>query len=347
MSTERTVSLKDALPLLAQSQYVRRRLRESYGFTEQRAMLKKMRERDIADDAGAEAHDFLLDEISNEAAIVWDGLIPARDDEYPVHIKHYGGLYVVWAMEYDDEGYFLCFEDAMDYVDDNWPFANEFSDESPTLRKRKNERKKADAYLQQLADEKANRVRWVAPPQPEAFAWWIERIQQPLPEDLDSRVALMERWLAEPVKPRWRSHGYMATSEMPILIRLLGDQVATKRLLSGLKEQRPELAAELVAFVTKVGKNAAGYFQRPWHTYGYGSIASIGYKPLYRVQVTIGLRVQALADQLEIPIPPGNRIGDVPYHDPDSPMEGGYKLLESGLPNPHQKGGNQHESDGG
>ena len=70
MSTERTVSLKDALPLLAQSQQVRRRLRESYGFAEQRAMLKKMRERDIADDAGAEVHDFLLDEISNEAAII-------------------------------------------------------------------------------------------------------------------------------------------------------------------------------------------------------------------------------------------------------------------------------------
>lgn len=42
MSTERTVSLKDALPLLAQSQHVRRRLRERYGFTEQRAMLQKM-----------------------------------------------------------------------------------------------------------------------------------------------------------------------------------------------------------------------------------------------------------------------------------------------------------------
>lgn len=330
MSDERKVSLQDALPVLAQSQHVRRRLRESYGYTEQRAMLKKMRERDIADDAGAEASDFLLDEIDNEATIVWEGLIPARGDEYPVHIKHYGGVYVVWAMEYGDEGYFLCFEDAMDYVDDNWPFAQEFSDESPTLRKRNNERKKADAYLQYLADEKANRVRWEASPQPEAFAWWIERIQQPMPGDIDSRIALMERWLAEPVRPCWRSHSYMATTEMPILIRLLGDQVATEALLKGLKEKRPQLAEELVAYVTQQGNNAAQYFQKPWRTYGYGSIASIAWNPLYRVRVTMGLRVQAIADQLGIPIPPGNRIGDVPYHDPESSMNGGYRALETG-----------------
>ena len=68
-------------------------------------------------------------------------------------------------MEYHDEGYFLCFEDAMDYVDDNWPSAHECSDESPTLRKRNNERKKADVYLQNLAYENANWVRWAAPPQ--------------------------------------------------------------------------------------------------------------------------------------------------------------------------------------
>ena len=36
-------------------------------------MLKKMRERDIDDEAGADAHDFLLDEINNEGAIVWEG----------------------------------------------------------------------------------------------------------------------------------------------------------------------------------------------------------------------------------------------------------------------------------
>lgn len=257
MSAPRTVGLKDALPILALSQHVRRRLREEFGNAGQRAMLKKMRERDIEDEAGAEAHDFLLDEIGNEGTIVWDGVIPARDDEYPVHIKHYGGVYLVWAMEYDDEGYFLCFEHAWDYVDDNWPLAIEVSDESPTPRKRKIEREKADAYLQDLADEKANRVRWEAPPQPEAFAWWIERIQQPLPEAIDSRIALMERWLAEPEKPYWRSHGYMATTYMPILIRLLGDEAATEALLRGLKEKRPKLAAELVALVTKTGKRAA------------------------------------------------------------------------------------------
>ena len=108
----------------------------------------------------------------------------------------------------------------------------------------------------------------------------------------------------------------MATTEMPILIRLLGDAAATEALLKGLREKRPQLAEELVAFVTRKGHNAAHYFQKPWSTYGYGSIASIAWNPLYRVQVTIGLRVQAIADQLGIPIPPESRIGDVPYHDP-------------------------------
>jgi hypothetical protein len=193
MSSKRTVELKDALPLLAESQQVRRRLREQFGVATQRAMLKKMRERDIEEEAGAEAHDFLLDEIGNEGAIVWEGYIPAGEDAYPVHIKRYGGVYLAWAMEYDDEGYFLCFTDAMDYVDDNWPWAITFSDDSPTLRKRGLEREKADAYLQRLEDEKTQRIRWSAPPPPASFAWWIDRVQQPLPEAIEERIALIER----------------------------------------------------------------------------------------------------------------------------------------------------------
>jgi hypothetical protein len=345
MSTKRTVELKDALPILAESQQVRRRLREEFGIAEQRAMLKKMRERDIDDEAGADAHDFLLDEINNEGDIVWEGYIPANDDEYPVHIKRYGGLYLAWAMEYDDEGYFLCFNDAMDYVEGSWPYSIETFDESPTWRKRGIEQKKADAYLQQLEDEKANRIRWSAPPPPASFAWWIDRIQQPLPEDIDARIALIEQWLAEPVKPCWRSHNYMANTEMPILIRLLGNEAATEALLRGLKEKRPELAEALVAFVTRTGNEAARYFQKPWHTYGYGSIASIAWKPLYRVQVTIGLRVQAIAEQLGIPIQEDGRIGEVPYHDPDAPINGGYQALETGVPRTLQIG--RHDEAGG
>jgi hypothetical protein len=347
MSAKRTVELKDALPILAENKQVRSRLREEFGVATQRAMLKKMRERDIEDEAGADAHDFLLDEIGNESDIVWAGYIPANDDEYPVHIKRYGGVYVAWSMEYDDEGYFLCFADAMDYLEDNWPWAIMVTDDSPTLRKRGIEREKADAYLQRLEDEKAHRIRWSAPPPPASFAWWIDRIQQPLPEDIDSRIALTEQWLAEPVKPCWRSHSYMATTEMPILIRLLGDEAATEALLRGLKEQRPELAEALVAFVIRTGNEAARYFQKPWPTYGYGSIASIAWKPLYRVQVTIGLRVQAIAEKLGIPIPEDGRIGDVPYHDPDAPINGGYQALETGVPSNAQRSGGQDETGGG
>lgn len=78
----------------------------------------------------------------------------------------------------------------MDYVDDNWPFAQEYSDESPTLRKGKNERKKADAYLQDLADEKANRVRWAAPPQ---FCEEPAMTTKPLPPAKMRKEILSER----------------------------------------------------------------------------------------------------------------------------------------------------------
>lgn len=334
-------------PLARREQAGKAPFTEQFGVAGQRAMLKKMRERDIEDEAGADAHDFLLDEIGNEADIVWEGCIPAGEDEYPVHIKRYGGVYVAWSMEYDDEGYFLCFADAMDYVNDNWPWAITDSDYSPTWRKRGIEREKADAYLQRLEDEKAHRVRWSAPPSPASFEWWIDRIQQPLPEDLDARIALMERWLAEPVKPCWRSHSYMATTEMPILIRLLGDEAVTEALLRGLKEKRPELAEMLVDFITKAGNGAAKYFQKPWSTYGYGSIASIAWKPLYRVQVTLGLRVQALAEKLGIPIPEECRIGEVPFHDPDAVINGGYQALETGVPSTSQQSGAQGETGGG
>jgi hypothetical protein len=347
MTTDRTVSLREALPLLAKSKRVKDRLREVFDRAGQRALLRKMRERDTADEAGAEAHDFLLDEIGNHYDVVWNGVIPTEDDEYPVQIKRYEGVYLVWAMEYDDEGYFLCYADAKDYVDSNWPEAIEVSDDSPSPRKRGIEQERANAYLQQLADEKVNRIRWVAPPQPEAFVWWIERIQQPLPEDIDSRITLIEGWLAEPEKPRWRSHGYMATSEMPILIRLLGDQAATENLLQGLKEQRPELAVKLVTCVLRIGKEAARYFQRPWSTYGYGSIASIGFHPLFRIRVTIGLRVQAIAERLQIRIPRGCLIGPVPFHNPDSPINGGYDILETAVPRSRNQGGQSHEKTGG
>jgi hypothetical protein len=172
------VSLELAMPLLAESATVRERLQEQFpGIADD--IVSLMQWRDLDNPLGQEVHDFLLDEIGNTAEVVWTGLllgveyggydaddddeeaeeedleaqedIDADGDIYPIEIRRYGGVYVVWALESGEEGYFLSFTHAKDYIDWNWPEAIEIRDAAPdyvqALTERKAENERAEAYL--------------------------------------------------------------------------------------------------------------------------------------------------------------------------------------------------------
>jgi hypothetical protein len=150
------IDLEDAMPLLADSPQVRECLRTAFPDYGDET-LKLMRRRDLANPLGYEIQTVLEDAIENEAEVVWSGMTFGyeEEDEYPMEIRHYGGVYQVWAQEHGAEGYFLSFLDAKAYLDWNWPEAFELSDSTPyraqALLDREREQARGAAYRAALA----------------------------------------------------------------------------------------------------------------------------------------------------------------------------------------------------
>lgn len=73
-----------------------------------------------------EIYNFFVDEICNEAIEVWSGSLAQYDsysDEevyYPIGIKEYEGIFFIWALEYDDIGYWLDEKSALSYAQMEW-----------------------------------------------------------------------------------------------------------------------------------------------------------------------------------------------------------------------------------
>lgn len=78
-----------------------------------RAMMLEGR---FSGDSGDDLHDFLLDAIVNDSTTAWSGLINSGDEDWPINVQEYFGVFYVWSMEYDNVGYFLSKEDALSYV---------------------------------------------------------------------------------------------------------------------------------------------------------------------------------------------------------------------------------------
>jgi hypothetical protein len=79
-----------------------------------------MRAGKLDGDLGATVHDFLADEICNDATAIWSGVIRQSHDDYPVTVNGFHGVYWVWAMEYDPVGYFLNKRTAIDFARSHW-----------------------------------------------------------------------------------------------------------------------------------------------------------------------------------------------------------------------------------
>jgi hypothetical protein len=114
------VTLEAAGRVLARSKVVQTTLREALKEPDASAALAMLKSGSLVGDLGAEVHDLLADAIVNGSTIVWDGAIPGDEFDFPVHVKSFGGVFYVWAMECDDVGYFLSRSRAVDFIRGNW-----------------------------------------------------------------------------------------------------------------------------------------------------------------------------------------------------------------------------------
>jgi hypothetical protein len=115
-----TVTLEAAGPVLARSRSVKALLAKNLNPHDLLAALSMLKSGSLEGDLGESVHDMLVDAIENDAKIVWEGVIPGSEFEFPVNVQSYEGVFCVWAMEYDKVGYFLSQSSAVDYIHGNW-----------------------------------------------------------------------------------------------------------------------------------------------------------------------------------------------------------------------------------
>ena len=114
--------LSGVLKKLGSNRHACARLLESLGSIDGVSAVEMINLGELAGDVGHSAHDFFLDEIENEAEDVWSGTLYDPDDQenvdthLPIGISEYCGVFFVWALEYENAGYFLSRKDAMQYV---------------------------------------------------------------------------------------------------------------------------------------------------------------------------------------------------------------------------------------
>jgi len=122
---EGAVTFLSIIPVLASSKRAKSSLKKALG-NEAVEMLKSHR---LEGDLGDDIYSFFVHEIHEEGNEneVWRGIIfTDPDDEenvdaqYPVGVCNYEGVYFVWALEYDDVGYFLDRKYAINYALTNW-----------------------------------------------------------------------------------------------------------------------------------------------------------------------------------------------------------------------------------
>ena len=178
---ETQITLEEAMPILAESAQVRERLQDEFpGIADD--LLSLMHRRDLDNPLGSDVYELLHNDVEYSQEVVWNGILlggeggyeqdedegadeedplyeedlenGACGDIYPIEIRHFGGVYVVWALESGTEGDFLSFNHAKDYIDWNWPEAIEIRDAAPdyvqALTERQAENERAEAYLASL-----------------------------------------------------------------------------------------------------------------------------------------------------------------------------------------------------
>jgi hypothetical protein len=114
--------LTGILKQLGSNRHACARLLESLGPIDGASAVEMINLSELAGDVGDSVHDFFSDEIENEAETIWSGTVCDPDDQensdtnFPIGVSEYCGVFFVWALEYDNAGYFLSQKDAMQYI---------------------------------------------------------------------------------------------------------------------------------------------------------------------------------------------------------------------------------------
>jgi predicted ATPase len=124
-----TVDLAEACKTLARSQTVQALLKKEVGSENYPAALELMKAGTLDGDLGATVHDLFIDTIVNEATTVWSGFIRDENDDWPVRVNEYQGVFWVFALEIDPVGYFLNAESAISFARMNWDDVYESGEE--------------------------------------------------------------------------------------------------------------------------------------------------------------------------------------------------------------------------
>ena len=112
----------EVLKRLGSNRHACARLLESLGPIDGVSAVEMINLGELAGDVGDSVYDFFLDEIENEAETIWSGTVCDPDDQenpdtnFPIGVSEYCGVFFVWALEYDNAGYFLSQKDAMQYL---------------------------------------------------------------------------------------------------------------------------------------------------------------------------------------------------------------------------------------
>ena len=123
-STGFTIALRssNSFKFIGSNRHACARLLESLGPIDGVSAVEMIKLGTLTGDVGDCAHDFFSDEIENEAETIWSGTVCDPDDQensdtnFPIGVSEYCGVFFVWALEYDNAGYFLSQKDAMQYL---------------------------------------------------------------------------------------------------------------------------------------------------------------------------------------------------------------------------------------
>ena len=120
-----TVKVNDCYSVMATDSRAARLLEERFGTGRATKLITQMRNDSVESESADDLYDLLTDAILNDAESVSEYLAPGRDDdEFPISVMMYGGVYFVSAPEFDDVGLFRSLNDAEEYVEVNWTDAH-------------------------------------------------------------------------------------------------------------------------------------------------------------------------------------------------------------------------------
>lgn len=115
------VNLRDAIIHLSKNNLAIQALEQVIGKKNIADAIQSMKNGDLNSNIGIAVHDFFIDEIINESKAVWRGVIIGSDeDEYPVVVAEYCGVYFVDAVDSDRICYFLSLSEAINVIKLNW-----------------------------------------------------------------------------------------------------------------------------------------------------------------------------------------------------------------------------------